>query len=61
MKVLTVIWSGLLTAWIGFLVSLGTQIQASLAAWAGWTFGPLVAFWMVYFAAKWVMQGAKTG
>ncbi len=59
--VFTFIWSGLLTAWIVFLLSLGTQIEASLVAWVGWTFGPLVALWMIYFAAKWVRQGAKVG
>lgn len=57
--VFTFIWSGLLTTWIVFLLSLDTQIEASLVAWAGWTFGPLVALWMIYFAAKWVRQGVK--
>ena len=59
MIVLTFFWSGLLTAWIVFLLSLGTQIEGSLVAWVGWTFGPLAALWMIYFAAKWVRQGAK--
>lgn len=61
MIVFTFIWSGLLTAWIVFLLSLDTQIEASLVAWAGWTFGPPLALWISYFAAKWVKQGAKAG
>ena len=58
MIVFTFGWSGLLTAGLAWLVGEGAQIEASSAL-AYWTFGPILTLWMIYFAAKWVRQGAK--
>lgn len=58
MIVFSFIWSALVIGGIAWLNNKGAQIQASLPL-AFWTFGPLLALWVVYFAAKWVRQGVK--
>lgn len=59
MIVLSFMWSGLLTLAIAFLNGKVGEIGSSLPL-AYLTFIPVLALWMIYFAARWVRQGAKT-